>query len=891
MSTALPTSIAELRCEHRPAPRGIDAPRPRLSWRLDAPAEARDVRQRAYQIRLAGVNDDLSARPLWDSGRVESDRTHEIPYAGPALRSGQEYRWQVRSWLAGVDQPTDWSAPGCFEMGLLEADAWSAHWIGVPARPRDRSQPCPYMSKAFALDTPVRRARLYYTARGVCEFHLNGRRYDDQVLSPGWTSFTERLQYVTLDVTDALREGDNVIGAILGDGWYAGHLGFRGGGRGHYGTDPQLLAQLVIETDAGLTHTIVSDASWRWTTGPLLASDIYHGEDYDARLELAGWATAGYDDRAWEPVVAEPRGDQKLVAKRVEPVRRIEELPAGDITEPRPGVWVIDLGQNMVGWARLRVVGQPGQTITMRFAEMLNPDGTIYTQNLRRAKQTDTYTCRGGGEEVYEPRFTFHGFRYVELTGMPHPPTQPTITGIVLHNDMRPTGAFECSHPLVNQLHHNIGWGQKGNYLEVPTDCPQRDERLGWTGDAQVFIRTACFHFDVRPFIEKWMDDVCDDQHDNGSVTHVAPDVVGGDGAAGWSDAIVIVPWALYQWYGDQRVLARCYEPMVRWIEYCRDSSAELIRPARLFGDWLAIDALRNPGSSVAPRDLIATAYFAYAAGLVAQVADVLGHEDQAKRHRDLREQIKQAFVREFVTPAGRLASHTQTALSIALNFDLLPDTASREKCRTLLLANLSHNDNHLTTGFLGANMLMPAVTDAGAAEVNYDLLLNEDYPSWLMPVVHGATTIWERWDGWRPDRGFQNPSMNSFNHYAYGCIGEWMYRHLAGLTHDPERPAYKHAIVAPLIDPKRRFTFAKATLQTPHGELGVNWYLEGDVIHLDATIPPNTTATIRLPAADTDAVIDTDGLKTTGFADGAATFDCGCGEYHLCARLSPASA
>ncbi|MGQ9524689.1 MAG: family 78 glycoside hydrolase catalytic domain, partial [Armatimonadota bacterium] len=576
-------TVERLRCEYAVNPVGIDVPRPRLSWTLRS--NRRGERQTAYQILVATSMETLNADSgdLWDSGKVDTDQSIHVPYSGRELTSRTRCYWKVRVWDKD-GKPSRYSQPAYWEMGLLRAEDWKAKWIAFPppAGKEKEMGPCPYLRREFALAKPVRRARLYATALGLYEVRLNGRRVGDHVFAPGWTDYKIRVQYQTYDVTSLVREGRNAIGAVLGDGWYAGHVGL--GGRNRYGPYPTFMCQLEVEYTDGTTETIVTDDTWRASHGPILASDMLMGETYDARREIPGWDTPGFDDSKWSQVTVRDVSGVRLVAQVGPPVRRIQELKPKTVSEPVPGSYVFDLGQNMVGWARLKVKGEAGTTVTLRFAEMLNPDGTIYTANYRSAKCTDHYTLKGGAEEVYEPLFTFRGFRYVEVTGYPGKPGLDAITGVVVHSDTPPTGKFECSSPMLNQLHSNIVWGQKGNFLSVPTDCPQRDERLGWTGDAQIFARTAAFNMDVAGFFTKWMIDVEDAQWPNGAFTDVAPFVAVGAGVAAWGDAGVICPWTMYLAYADKGMVERHYAAMAKWIDYLKSNSTDLLRPAEGYG-------------------------------------------------------------------------------------------------------------------------------------------------------------------------------------------------------------------------------------------------------------------------------------------------------------------
>src|SRR5215216_3314010 len=720
-----------LRCEYRVDPLGIDERAPRLSWALES--EGRGQVQSAYRILVARSEEDLESEEnlLWDSGRVESGRSVGVEYEGEALRSGSRCVWKVRVW-DGEGLPSSYGGPAAFEMGLLERSDWKGGWISLGSGPdedfepptgdeydelADGLTPSPYLRKEFSLDRPVRKARLYATARGIYELSINGKKVGEDVLAPGWTDYDRRVQYQAYDATPLLAEGPNVLGAVLGDGWYSGFFGFDPKRRGAlYGPRPQLLAQLHVEYEDGTRESIATDRSWRCSTGPILCSDLLMGESYDARKEMPGWSAPGFDDSAWYVVKAEEIGDAKLVAQPDESIRVTEELEAKTVTEPEEGVYVFDMGKNMVGWVRLKVEGEAGTEITLRHAEALNPDGTLYTTNLRAAGATDRYVLKGEGEEVYEPRFTFHGFRYVEVTGFPGEPPLGAVTGRVVHSATPPTGSFECSNQMVNELQENIVWGQRGNFLSVPTDCPQRDERLGWMGDAQVFVRTASFNMDVAAFFEKWMSDVEDAQSPEGAFPDVAP--LFGDrseaflkkGSPAWGDAGVIVPWTIYKTYDNTRIVKRHYDAMTRWMEYLREANPDLLRRNKMgnnYGDWL------SPKGDYTPKDLLATAYWAYDARLMAEMAEAIGRHEDAKGYKELFEAIKAAFNETYVDLDGRIKGATQTCYVLALHMDLLPEEL-RPAAAEHLVAAIEREDWHLSTGFVGVGYLCPVLTETG---------------------------------------------------------------------------------------------------------------------------------------------------------------------------------
>jgi alpha-L-rhamnosidase len=841
------TTVNELTCEYHTNPLGIDIQQPRLSWMLASSEQ--NVLQTAYEIIVTDASPN--GKLLWTSGKVISDQSVNVVYGGPSLKSMQRVYWKVRVW-DNRNKATVWSNSAWWEMGILKPENWISSWITLGSEPDVKdSKPCQYFRKEFSSNKKIKSARIYVSSLGLYQLFLNGEKVSSDLFTPGWTSYTKRIQYQTYDVTSLL-EPKNTIGAILGDGWYRGNIGW-GNENGYYGQKIALIAQLQINYADGSSETISTDQSWKVGTGPILSSDIYNGETYDARLEMADWNKSGYKDDAWENASILNHPKNTLVAPQGEVVKVIEELsPIKLITTPK-GERVFDMGQNLVGWVKLRVKGNKGDLITLKFAEVLDKDGNFYTQNLRKAKATDEFILKGEGEETFEPHFTFHGFRFVQLMGYQGEPSLEMITGEVIHSDMTPTGTFTCSNPLINQLQHNIQWGQKGNFLDVPTDCPQRDERLGWTGDAQVFSMTAAFNFDVAPFYTKWMHDVAADQLPTGLVPHVIPDVLKGQGGStAWADVSVIIPWTMYLTYGDKRILEVQYPSMKGWVEYMKSRAGEknLWTGDTHFGDWLAFATTRSdyPGATT-EKDLIATAYYSYSTELLAKIAAILGRTDDAKMYLQLSENIKKAFQREYVTPSGRLVSNTQTAYALALAFDLLPEELIPKAAS--FLAEDVKKMGHLTTGFVGTPLLCKTLSEYGYDDLAFMLLNRKEYPSWLYPVTQGATTIWERWDGQKPDGSFQDVGMNSFNHYAYGAIGEWLYRYVAGIDIDPEIPGYRHILLAP--HPGGGLTYANAEFDCMYGKIKSAWKLDGNRLVYDVKVPANTTATVTIPAASVD--------------------------------------
>jgi len=845
-------TIADVRVEHRRDALGSATPGPRLSWIVDTTSAG--WRQAAYEVEAFGRDGQIRDR----TGRIESDESVLAPWPFASLQSRERLTVRVRAW--GADgQGSAWSAPHAVEAGLLHPGDWVARFM-TPAWDEDTSQdqPCPLLRREFDVraGVAVERARLYVTALGVYEAYLNGAVIGDHVLAPGWTTYTHRLRYQTFDVTDLLHEGRNAIGAMLGDGWYCGPLGFGGGRRNIYGDRLALLAQLEIVYTDGIIDRIATDEGWRAATGPILTSGIYDGETYDARLELPGWSAPGYDDQGWASVRPIARDLATLVAPEGPPVRRTELVAPVSVSTSPAGRIIVDFGQNLVGRLRLTARGQAGQTITLRHAEVLQDD-ELCTRPLRHAQATDRYTLRGNGEETWEPRFTFHGFRYAEVEGWPGELRADDLVAVVCHSDLERTGWFECSDPLLNRLHANVVWSMRGNFLDIPTDCPQRDERLGWTGDIQVFAPTATFLYDSAGFLSSWLADLAAEQRDAaGVVPFVVPNMIDGQAvpAAAWGDAAVIVPWVLYQRYGDTGILAAQYDSMRAWVDLVAARAGEtyLWDTGFQFGDWL--DPAAPPDKPAAARtdpSLVATAYFARSAELTGRAAGVLGRVDDEARYLALAAQVRDAFAAEYVSPAGRVTSDAPTAYALALQFGLFRDADQRRHAGVRLAALARESGYRVSTGFVGTPLICDALCRVGAYDAAYRLLTQRACPSWLYPVTMGATTIWERWDSLLPDGSVNPGDMTSFNHYALGAVADWLHRTVAGLA--PAAPGYRRIEVWPR--PGGGLTQARARHRTPYGYAEVAWRIVGGEITVEVMVPPNTTAAVTLPGGDAASV------------------------------------
>lgn len=842
-------SVGHLLCEYMKSPVSTDVRNPRFSWELHD--TVRGSSQQAYQVLVAGSLDLLNQNKgdFWNSKKILSDSSIHIEYQGRELESGMTYFWKVRVWN-NRGEASDWSEHASFSMGLLEESDWNAGWItddmvrnvrdGVRNR-RGRSVtrlrreylPSPYFRKEFEIHKPVKRAVAYISCLGLYKAFLNGEAVSDDIFTPGWSQYDKRVFYNVYDITHLVRSGKNAIGAIAGDGWYIHR---------HHEDRIKFLLQMNIEYEDGEKEQIITDKSWKiFTNGAIRMSDMFQGEIYDARKEMPGWSEPGFDDSNWNYAI---ESSPVTAVKTVYPCKSLHkmmEIEPVELTEPKPGVYVFNFGQNFSGWAKLGVTGINGDTVTLRYAEAINPDGSIFTKNLRSARCTDRYILKGAEHEVYEPNFTYRGFQYVEVTGLKSKPESSLLTGIVVFSEMDRTGYFESSNKLINKIYQNTLWSQRSNFFEVPTDCPQRSERMGWSGDLQVFLQTGIYNMQCGAFVSKWLYTFDDVQNEAGAYPDVAPlyDLFG---TSGWADAALICPWDMYQMLGDKRILAARYDNMARYIQYMENESRNFSRPPSCWPkDWL------NP-NAVTPEDVITDAYFAYSSELMSNIASVLGKEDDAQRYKELSDNIKSAFVRNYSGEQDTIKGNTQTAYLMALGYNLVPEE-KREMMKTHLIERLKERNYYLSTGFLGIKLLFPVLTQIGRADLCYRLLFNRELPSWGYMVDHGATTMWEGWNAWTEEEGWRDLSQN---HYNYGTIGAWMYRNIAGIA--PASPGFKDIRLKPVLNDS--VSWCKGSYHSMYGKIETSWKKHHGYFELDVVIPANARATVFIPVEDEGAFL-----------------------------------
>lgn len=840
--------IIRMRCDYMENPIGFDLDHPSLGW-VVAP-DGRGTRQTAYHLQVS-ISPGFETL-CYDSGEQPSNQSVGVRL-DMALAPCTRYFWRVRVWDENGNI-SPFSEAAFFETGRMGA-AWEADWITGPEFPQLRT--------SFTLDKPVRSARVYACGVGLYRMFLNGTRVGDEELTPNFNAYDQWLQYQTYDITAQLQIGENVWGAWLGNGYYKGRVNWPGvpERRNIYGDAAGFIGELAIVYADGSTQRVHTGSDWRAARSPFLRAEIYDGEVYDARTEQAGWNAPGFDDSGWEAAGTVSIDKALLTARKSVPVRVTKTLQPLSLIHTPLGEQVLDFGQNFAGWVRFTTDAPEGTELLIQFGEALDKDGNFYRENMRTALAEIRYIA-AGGEAEYAPTFTFFGFRYARVAGWPGDIPLRAFAGEVIHSDIRQTGAFTCSDERVNRLFLNAMWGQRSNFVDVPTDCPQRDERMGWTGDAQVFCATACMNMESDAFYRKYLFDLALEQRKAGHVPVVVPNILYATGywklpTTGWGDAATIIPWTLYQYYGDKAVLEAQYDSMKAWVEYMRacDTGGTDRYGGFHLGDWLAQDT-KDPDSpyGLTPTDLIATAYYAYSTDLLAKAARVLAKDEDAQTYGLLAERIRAAFRREFISPNGRVVSETQTAQVIALAMDLaLPEQ------RPVIVAHLAErlrvDKVKLTTGFLGTPYLCPVLSDNGLNAYAYALLLQTACPGWLFAVERGATTIWERWNSIKEDGSFGPVSMNSLNHYAYGAIAEWMYRYVAGINPVDSAPGFKHIRLAPM--PNDMLSFAEASIDTQYGTVQSRWELNNGRLHLRFEIPFNATATIILPDAENADIVE----------------------------------
>lgn len=878
--------ISEVRCNYQKG-RIVVQDLPQISWILES--DNRNVVQTAYQIQIARELDFCHC--CYDSNKVISDQSSGIRPEEFKLEPVTRYYVRVRVW-DNKKEESEFSEPIDFLSPISPSEGWKADFISAEKPESENDSSGVMVRKEFCLSRHPKQAWLFSTALGLYEVYVNGERVGEDEMMPGWTSYHKHLLYQSYDVTEILREGKNALGALIGAGWYKGKMGFQRF-RNLYGKETAFSAELHLIYEDGTREVLRSDDTFSGTKAPILFSEIYDGETYDARLEQKGFASPGFVEDGWIKVHKIPCDRSVIVPQEGCTIRKMNLLPARRLFKTPKGELVLDFGQNLTGWVEFKVRGAiSGDRIELNCFEVLDADGNVYTENLRTAKQTIIYFCKGDQEETYHPKFSFQGFRYVRVAEWPGNVNPEDFVAQAVHSDMEETGTFHCSNQQLNQLHHNILWSMKGNFLDVPTDCPQRDERCGWTGDAEIFSRTSSYLMNVYPFFKKWLKDLSCDQAEDGAVTHIVPDILTGytgdnwlvkdwtGGGAAWGDAAVIIPYVLYQQYGDLDIIKRQYSSMRQWIQYIYNHSEGLIWcKGRQFGDWVALDAEEGSYYGATPNNLVSTAYFAYSTGLLAEMSEAIGERKDAENYRKLRIAIKNAYIKEFFDDKGSLKAQTQTAHIVSLYFDLVPEEY-REKTVQGLLNLLKIENGHLVTGFVGTPYFCFALSQNGHVKEAYELLLKDDFPSWLYQVKKGATTIWEHWDGIKPDGSMWSAGMNSFNHYAYGAVGEWMYRVIAGL--DTEKGSgFSKSLISPRIG--EELDYARGSVKTIHGSLKTYWERNNNIVTLCVTVPANTTAKIQLP--DAKRVINSDTIDfdtedgiiqgTTGSGNYKIEFEC----------------
>lgn len=889
-------TVTGLQVEHRTNPVGLDDSHPRFQWQLSGKTPG--LSQSAYQIIVGTSAETLTgdSGDLWDSQKLVSANPYVV-YSGEPLPSTSDIYWKVRTWNAS-DESSTWSETQKYTTALIDSKptaAWISFKDDSPFHKEAKKLHLPsprYYRKSLTNDKKITKAIAYASALGIYELHLNGKRVGDTYFAPGWTNYRKRVYYNTYDLTAELQSGANTLGAIVADGWYAGYVAYGKmvgygpykTGRNTYGKTPALMVQLELTYDDGSKESLSTDATWTVTTGPEHEADFLMGEAYDARKELGAWSTNGYDDSAWQSaVLAKDNGSHKhlfidrfkkeeqefgfvkppvLQAYPAQPVRITEELPSKTVTEQKAGIHIFDLGQNIAGLIRLKVTGEAGQKLTIRFGEVLHPDGRLMTENLRQARSTDTYICKGDPKgESWTPRFTSHGFRFIEITGLTKKPSTSMVTGLVMHSDTPFSSGFECSDPSVTQIYKNAVWTQRGNWIDLPTDCPQRDERMGWTGDAQIYATSAAYHADVAAFFKKWLRELEDDMTPEGYYPSYAPYPVGHGRAihgTAWSDAGIIVPHSIWKATGNPDFFVNHWPAMTRFMDARKKHDPELKGTAfgAPWGDWLNVD---DP----TPHEYVDLCYFAIVCRQMAAMAEAQSLSDEAKKYTDWLEILRKNFRANHLREDGSINPTSQSAYVLALDGGLLVDSEERNTAGAhlakLLKSKSGPKNTGMTTGFLGTKPLLPVLTETGNLDLAVSLIQSRKFPSWGYEVKNGATTIWERWNSYTEEHGFGGPNgkmnagMNSFSHYAFGAVTEWMMSTLAGIA--PAEPGYSKILLHPhfpskdATDETDSISWVEAHHDSPHGRISISWKRDADdSLIYETTIPPNTTAELILP-------------------------------------------
>lgn len=840
------TKIVQLEVDEFEKPLGLDNPNPNFSWVIKS--NEYNLQQSHYQIFVATDKVFSKKSMVWDSGKIASDESVYSSYKGKPLTYDTRYYWTVKVWHNHSSRPLQ-SQISSWTTGLMKTEGWDSRWISVKEEDNSKvNSKSPYFKNEFEVSKKVKTAHLYITSKGMYEAFINGQRVGDLYLTPGWTSYDNRIQYQAYDVTPMIGT-QNALGVVIGKGWYHGI--FMGNGRNndnYKGDRYSFISALVLTYEDGTKESILQDDQWNYFHGAILDAEIYDGERYNANLLDPNWSVFGVACEGVKPATFDSYEGQ-LISTSNEMIKKHEIFKPKELIITPSGDKLIDFGQNLVGWVEFTTEGKKGETVSLQHAEILF-ENEFYTENLRGASQLNTYVLNGDPKHVYRPHFTFQGFRYVKIEGMEELDLDK-ISAVALYSSIKKSGSFTTDNPLINQLQSNIEWGQKGNFLDVPTDCPQRDERLGWTGDAQAFFNTAGFLRDVKNFFDKWMVDLEYDQYENGLVPSVIPDVLDNKrprngGSAGWADAVTIISWNSYLLYGDKEQLALRYNSMKKWVDYMISQSKEgLYKGGDHYGDWLFFSQPNDPPgrSAVSNKFMIAQAFYQYSTDILIKAAKVLGEEADVIYYRKIWEQGNKKFHDEYVTNNGMIMGDTQTAYVLSLKFNLLSE--KNRKIAFDRLVNNIENYGHLTTGFLGTPYLCEILSSNGRPDLAIKLLLRKTYPSWLYPVTKGATTVWERWNGIMTDEGLANAGMNSYNHYAYGAIGEWMYNNLMGLKINELYPGYKRFTIEPIFD--ENFENIQGSFDSNYGAIKVAWKRNNGKLHLTVEIPANTSSDIIL--------------------------------------------